>query len=326
MLKNKTNYGQKEEDAVNFLIRHYRRSLLNSSIKRMGENGLIWRENASDDDVSRLKNYNLAGMMYKSVLSAIGSFSKDVFKIAEDNFTRVVGLAMYSLTPSERDFYIYFISLSFYCTHATSVRNVETRNPSLISRNTAKLKLESWKTLKNKGIGLGNRFLPQREAAAGILGNDDFVFFSIECGSGINKSYSRFGNKLYRFKIDRKIEFNYSFITLNNLLVTKNQPKLTLSKLITSEQAKRKIVRNYNLKDIMAVGDVKKFICCSLILFLRQLSTEDKECLLNIRNEQDVNILINSVFRPQICIPHRLYAREDDYEVIDLKNINSMGK
>ncbi|RDA61928.1 hypothetical protein DVH07_18480 [Hafnia paralvei] len=319
MFRNNMIYGQKEEDAVDFLIKQYKKKLLKSSLERMSKNGLIWREKLSDDEHSKLKNYKMAGAIYRHVFSTIGSCSGDLLKLAEANYTRVIGLAMYSLSVSEREFYNYFTALRFFGTHATSVRNVETKNPKLIKENTAKLRLESWKTLKTKGLGLKNKFLAQREISEGVLGNDDFVFLSLECGNVKSKSYSRFGNKLYRIPVDSNSSFSHSFITLNNLLTSKNQPKFTLDKLTASDETKRKIVRNYNVKDIIAIGDIKKFVCCSLILFIRQLSEIDKESLLGIRNEYDINILINSVFRPQVCIPRRLYARQDTYEVRDLK-------
>lgn len=319
MLRNRNNYGQREEDAVNLLIYRYRKKLLKSSIERMSKNGLIWRKSLDNDELSRLRGFRLPSVIYRHIVSTAGTIPDDLFKLAETNYIKVIGVAICSFTHSEREFYNYVISLPFFCTHATSVRNVETSDKRLVNENTAKLRLESWKTLKAKGVGLRNKFLEKRNLSDAVFGNDDFVFLSLECGNRGGKSYSRFGNKLYRFPIEGKSSFNQSLITLNNLLTSKNQPNKTLEKLTISDDAKIKFVRGYKLSEVIAVGNIKKFICCSLILFIRQLPLLDKESLLTMRTEGDINILINSVFRPQICVPHRLYARLGDYEVIDLK-------
>lgn len=315
-MKDISEYSDSDLESIKIINKIYRKSLLKKSIGRMDEIGLRWKDSLSETDKAELKKLKVPQIIVDEILANVHPRDKSLFEIAESNYYRTIGKVIYNLSPIERGFYDNALSLPFYCTHATSVRNVETRNPKLIKKNTAKLKLNSWYTLKRKGLGMRNRFISQRNISSAVIGNDDFIFFSLEVGPSLKKNSSRFGRRMYRVPIDNNLIFRYSFITLNNLLTHKNAPdKLSIPEIIPDV---RRLKFKYNPIDIIAVGEVKKFVICSLINIFRSLPLGHQNLLLSYRDDFHINILVNSFFRPQICVPHRYYSRAEEYEVHEL--------
>ncbi|EMD3084759.1 hypothetical protein VQY72_002140 [Salmonella enterica] len=315
-MKDISEYSDSDLESIIIINKIYRKCLLKKSIGMMDEIGLRWKNSLSETDHAELKKLKVPQIIVDEILANIRPRDKSLFEIAESNYYRTIGKVIYNLSPAERVFYDNALSLPFYCTHATSVRNVETHNPKLIKENTAKLKLNSWYTLKQKGLGMRNKFIPQRNISSAVIGNDDFIFFSLEVGSSLKKCSSRFGRRMYRVPIESNLAFRYSLITLNNLLTHKNNPvKLSMPDVIPDI---RRLKFKYNPIDIIAVGEIKKFVICSLIKTFRSLPMSQQDLLLSYRDDYHINILINSFFRPQICVPHRFYSRTGEYEVHEL--------
>lgn len=241
------------------------------------------------------------------------SYSGDMIRDIGDNVKKLNELTLRKrpdgrseLTRQEFYFLSRFMRTEFYATHATSAPDVIDARGNLILYSYRKL------------MSMGGR--PQVHEKTHIdragLGNDDYVFFSLEAGKSLQKPASRFGNTIYRVRF-----CHFAFLYADLLLVDQlmSWPYSSLIKHFPSiYHAVDNRWQSLSLSSVHFIGgrfnNVLLNLAKSILLIARELNETDKRELLAINTDEDVNILMNSVFRPEIRVPVMAVFRPGEFE------------
>lgn len=109
-----------------------------------------------------------------------------------------------NLNLSERVFLSRFMRTEFYATHATNAADVIDENDDLV--------LYSYRKLQTKDRNPSTHKDTNTDITR--LGNDNYVYFSLESGRDLQKPFSRFGQTIYRMKFN-----SFNFLHADLLLV-----------------------------------------------------------------------------------------------------------
>ncbi|WP_322028877.1 hypothetical protein [Paraburkholderia sp. J76] len=260
----------------------------------MLQQGTVWanqRHRANTQD-PRVQSYPLDGL-------------------SAGNLARKRG-ALAPLRPREREFYRNFPLLPFYAVHFTNneLRDAQTGKVSIFSRR---------RLLHNHPEIV---FAEQNTSGADIItaGNDDYVFFSLECGRQSQKQYSRFGSKAYRFDLNQGA-FKYAWASLNDMVDPKHSATLvnTFRSLTDDDRIRLKNMTRLtnNPVNIFKGKHILDGIALSIIGISRLLSNNAAEELLAARQPHEVDRVMNMLFRPEIKVARYFFA--DNYEYSDKK-------
>ncbi|MCS2157422.1 hypothetical protein MUU48_10925 [Scandinavium sp. H11S7] len=325
-------YSEREKElllfVVNRIANNYKNKLLIKSVSRMNENGIAWQKELTDQHNEALARFKMMSQRTQRIKDSVGTLAHSLYSKAKINYTIAYGKTITSITPEESAFYKNMMSITLFCTHITKTRSVEMSNKER-KENSPKLQLKSLHVIRKTGLPINTN--PQvessREQNSTCFGNDDFVFFSLECGTQTQKPSSRFGRRVFRTPVTNDCRFKNTLIILNDLFKNINRPEETIKRLALSESAItlsepaiRRIRRRYMPVDVIAVGNINNYITCSVILAIRTLPPDDQRKLLAIRKDNELNLLINIFFRPQIAFPQFFNAWEGEYEFKELKN------
>jgi len=201
------------------------------------------------------------------------------------------------LNQAEIDFAHNFLKCTFYATHTTraDVIHPETRMATLYSRQA----------LEAKGISFPLENSPKEDIA--MLGNDDFVFFSLMLEGAIGKPSSRFGGRLLSFDL-RLPAFQNAFMSLVEMrfaTTPHTDRHITTVGFPHKEFSKRRLPP---LCIVFHGADVIPGLLFSILLDLRweHMPAPVRGELLATRSPMQLDRLINGLYRPEFKVPKRL--------------------
>ncbi|EGM2645760.1 hypothetical protein IRP70_004978 [Salmonella enterica] len=203
-------------------------------------------------------------------------------------------------TKKEKDFINFFISREFYAVHFS--------DSQLIDKD-GYLRIYSAKHLKEKKM-VSYKKTAIRDIR--YLGNSDYVFLSLEVGCTPKKVTSRFGTTRYSVPFTTSRFFHCDIVLLDQFDLSPPVCKLPISKKGNMYLSRRE---SYSRCNIYYRG-AYHFIFCLAELIVKEtriLSVEDKEIILNTRDDHGINNIINNMFRPEIRVPKMLICPKGTY-------------
>ncbi|MBI6547770.1 hypothetical protein [Xenorhabdus lircayensis] len=222
-------------------------------------------------------------------------------------------------TNEELEFAKSFKSKEFYIVHVSDKYLIDNLNNSKKDLN-----LYSRVRLEEKKISFNKYNSSVKDISR--LGNDDYVFFSLEVGIIPKKTKSVFGNYFYRIRYsgDNISLMHSSMVLFDNLMPKKHlgQPfccKRLFERLKISDSSKaqfraRKLCRGKS--SFSGFYHSLNGLLYSIIHVIRELENEDdKKELLSARSDEEINLIINGLFRPEVRVPRMIGFVEGSYQV-----------
>jgi hypothetical protein len=273
-----------QDQAARIITSAIRRYIAEKSYARMIKNGAIW----SKDD-ARSSDWQTELSMKKK-LAAIRS-------ISQRNIHNLMS-ALEMLSPPELALVTNIKNATFFATHTTNTpRTNKSGGISLYSRQK----------LLDRGVVFNTNNSPVDDMA--LLGNDDFVFFSLEVGKTPKKGGSAFGDLTYRFNLQEAIFMEVGWVSLVEMRFART-PDLSrhIHDLSAEDYAilKKRVLAP--LSTVFFGQDIIDGIALSLILDLRKLSPTGRTRLLAMVGESSLNSLINGIYRPELKIPRHYFS------------------
>lgn len=216
----------------------------------------------------------------------------------------VLRIALGKLTRQEQNFFNVLTQAPFYAVHCTDSFDVVNKGSDLT--------LYSRKNLISKGI----RFNEDNTQPVDIsmLGNDGYVFFSLEIGLPLLKTSSRFGSIFY------KIAYSHS-VFRNSSMVLTDQVALVIPRCHIPELSREAVrileTREFNRHAIIFNGKMFSVLglAYSIILANRSLPPADQQVILSARNVIQLSNIVNSFYRPEIRVPKMVSLKSDEYSI-----------
>ncbi len=240
------------------------------------------------------------------------------------------------LTASESAFFDRFTRQKFFATHFTNV------NLERSSSRGSTLTMFSRKKLLEKKMTFDRGHTNDRDY---FYKNDHgFVFFSLECGPQPTGLDSEYGKIAYRVPFDSPAIMQLSWGSLDDLIaVMEKEPGNLLFELSTSEEesafrencCRSSVMRAFHddidaYNDIFTGKDLIPGAALSIISQLRKLqhclpnqdSPSLSERLLARSTPEEINGLLNSMYRPEIRVPAHFFS--SDFKKLTNKDIAGM--
>ncbi|PHM60974.1 hypothetical protein [Xenorhabdus ishibashii] len=221
-------------------------------------------------------------------------------------------IQMQPLSDKEQQFADVFMKKDFFIVHASDV--------NLINNNERNLLIYSRHRLQEKGI----KFPTHHSSVQDILGlgNDDYVFFSLEVGYTLKKPLSIFGANFYRIPYRREnMALRHSSMTLIDQIKLKAPDSRMLEKI--SQQARTYLkTRGFVRENVHFCGidNCLEGLLYSIILETRNLGRlsmeKDVNLILSARTDDEMNRVINGLFRPEVRVPRMVGIPNDAYQAI----------
>ncbi len=216
------------------------------------------------------------------------------------------------LSNEEQRFADAFMNKDFFIVHASKTNLINNGNLLFYSR----------KQLEEKRIKFPNYHTSTGDL--GRLGNDDYVFFSLEPGNNLQKVYSRFGTHFYRIPYKREnVALRHSSMVLfDQLRLASAAHDSNLLKNMISSIARRSLKdRVFEAHGICFSGfdNCLQGLLYSIILEARQLDRwgqNDAQKIFSARSDDEMNRVINGLFRPEIRVPKMLGICAGGYQAI----------
>ncbi|MDR5781870.1 hypothetical protein QCE63_20940 [Caballeronia sp. LZ065] len=292
--------SDKTRDVACRLLQRVRFKRARNALRRMGRNGYLFRKNATpeqDDDW-----VYVGGPLVPQFQRSSALFSKSIKNV--DDVIASNG----ALDAQEESFADNFLGMPFYATHATQSR---------VLSPGGDLVLYSRKRLREKAIAFSEKNSTSLDVNG--LGNDDYVFFSLEVGEQPSKDWSRFGSRMYKVKYDHPAFAHSSMSLVDQLELEAPLP----GALNLSDQANDILYgRCFDRPDVMFHGRERSIVGLlhSIIHAARELPPADRQIILNARSETEINNIINYIFRPEIRVPGMIAVCQDDFGSYRLKD------
>lgn len=254
----------------------------------------------------------------------------------------VSGSSSPSLTGQERAFVDAVLNAPWFITHATRF--------DLITDEAQTLRLMSNHHLKSIERAKGHSDMPEHltdsEDDIAQLGNDHYVYFSLEAGEEPKKPSSRFGQTMYRMALDRNQLGEHSVMMLNdainpsakNSLVMNYQhipyedvfepgfmhhehwktPSLPqqLSESVSDSDSSISEDHVHEVPDryFFQASQSLEALALAVVASVRKFDSEQLRTDLLRTDSDSINKAVNSLFRPQIMVPYE-FVRTEPAEV-----------
>jgi hypothetical protein len=284
-----------EDEAAKMVTYAMRRNMGQKINKEMLARGTHWRGVPNNSSVDKLSRENLKNL-----------------------HVRLQGPLMNQpLAPFEQAFLKKMLESPLRISHATNSLD-KISDPA-----TGKVSLSSRQKLIRDGV----TFPRENSSAADIadLANDDNVFFALESGEELQKKASRFGKDVVRFDFDSPNVQQHGTLHLLDVLegqlpdptkrfATLNAlpPNAKNNEIFDLNKHERKF--DFDAKNSVFKGsDMKRGMALSIIDRCRSLSPGVRQEMLE---KEDVNTLINGLFRPQVLVPRVFVANPTDVNAI----------
>ncbi len=289
-------------DVLDRFVAGVRKKRANDSFLRMQKNGALLRDNFFTS--TEFKSTLLA-----MVLISYGA-ERDLKKQADDNFTS----STLALNLKERRFFQRFLKQDFYLTHAT--------NANLLSAS-GDLNIYSRKRLMEKRV----LFPADNSSDMDVrgLGNDDYVFFSLEVGVPLSKTDSRFGTTLHKINFSQENFRHASLCLFDQLELTVPQPKIDKlsnegKSILSKRPEPERLSIFFNGRDESLKG-----LAYNIIKLARMLPEQDQDVLLSADQPAQMNKLINYLFRPEVRVPRMVGIKSGDFYTFKLSPAGNGG-
>ncbi|UVE69348.1 hypothetical protein L2Y90_21680 [Burkholderia pyrrocinia] len=237
-------------------------------------------------------------------------------RLSAENISRLRNelLTERPLNEMEGRFLRNFTEQKFYASHFTTADpvNPETSVASLYSRQ---------KLIGKKDIGFSDANSTMSDIK--WARNDDYVFFSLECGDIAKKQTSAFGSTLMRFNIDQP-QFSHAWLSMNDMYKPrKNTMREHLPNLDEEDYEKAQAnVYTYNRSKYVFSGrHMIPGVGLSLIHAIRGMSDKAQTMILGAESEFDLNKVMNGMFRPELKVPRHLITA--DFQKIQMPYASS---
>ena len=297
------NDGLSPESIARRWLEISRKKRADNSFLRMQNNGSLLRngflsEAASMPGLSGAVFYLTSSLLFKFP-NAFGS-ERDIKGQALQNQN---SLRAIEFNEQENDFIENFIKEDFYLAHAT--------NASIESEN-GDINIHSRKMLQDKKI-VFNESNSDFEDVNGV-GNDDYAFFSLEIGPALKKQRSRFGNTVYKVSASNGA-FKFASLSLvDQLTLDFPEPKIPgLSSEGNVQLAGRPSLK---IEEVFFHGmdDSILSLARHIALSTRVLSKQsDRDVILNERNPDNLDRIMNYLFRPEVRVPRMAGVKNGGY-------------
>lgn len=269
------------DEPARLITQYIRKVIADSAYNRMFTKGNFWKDDAKIDPNS--------GILFMQ-------------KLSKDNL-RELYRALSPLSNSEKILFEAIQKSPFRVTHAS--------NSNIVNENGL-LALYSLNKIQKNKITVPNVKSTNRDINE--LANDDFVFFSLETGSGITpkKGESRFGDAIYHVDFEDVAIQQVGWVSLNEQLA-KTTGRLRKIPGLSDETYNKLSCRHFDRKKTMFLArDFRTGLSLSVIQLLRDATDSDRETLLSYTHERDLNQLINRIYRPEVKIPKHFFSRQSD--------------
>ncbi|MBT2374283.1 hypothetical protein [Pseudomonas fluorescens] len=267
-------------------------------------NSAVEKDVASRQVVKALRGF-VSGKSHTKMIHN-GTLWKDVPAQAEKNHIDSLSKSnlqslrkeLGSLTTEEKGFLERFFEVPLFATHSTAAP---------VKREDDSVALFSRQKLIDRNIIFNAENSPQEDIK--LLGNDDFVFFALEAGVEPKKPSSRFGGTTFRFDFDEPVFKDAAWLSLVEMRFAKT-PNLDrhiegLSAEEYSVLSKRTL---QPFETVFSGGDMKAGIGLSIIRDLRKLPPESGRRLLESAGENQINKLVNGMYRPEIKVARHFFS------------------
>lgn len=250
---------------------------------------------------NRWSSQTSESMMRNGILWQPGKKTIDDYSVHNYHALRI---ALGKLTIQEQSFFNTLSQAPFYAVHCTDSLDVVNKNNDLI--------LYSRKKLISKGVrfNAGNT----QPIDISMLGNDGYVFFSLEVGSPLLKSSSRFGSIFYKIAYSHPVFRNSSLVLTDQVALVMPRchiPELSREAVnILEKRAFNRLSIIFNGKMLSILG-----LTYSIILDCRSLPPADQKIILSARNNAQLSNVVNSFFRPEIRVPKMVGIKSDEYAI-----------
>lgn len=264
--------------ASNTITRYLREVISDKSYGHMFTNGKMWKKD--------FNNELFTGIDYMK-------------KISKDNLKELCS-SLSRLDSQEIEFLKYVQTTPFIVTHAS--------NANIIKPSGA-LEIFSRKKLESRNIDFCEYNSEKKDIDE--LANDDFVFFSLETGSEVEKRKSRFGYTIYSTGFEQPVFEQVAWMSLREQLSNRvGNVKRHIAGLSDESYKLICLERTENKKSMFLGKDTKIGIALSLIKLFRKLPQLDRAYLLSTSNEKALNKIINGIYRPEVKVPRSFYSKQ----------------
>lgn len=282
-----------KEDVARRLISGIRARRANQALQRMEERGLYLR------DGSITKTSNFKSWFFEGIPEFFYGNKQDLKQLTKNNSKN----SRLELNEQENAFVEHFVRQDFYLSHATKANLLNEKND---------LNIYSRRSLISKKIIFPKDNSTEFDVIG--LGNDDYVFFSLEIGPMPSKQgKSRFGNIVHKISFSNEAFTHASLSLLDQIALTIPDAKIPG----LSEEGKRILASRSKpaTQDIFFTGraDSLYSLAHSIVGATRLLSQEDKDVILNERNPQKLDRITNQLFRPEVRIPRMVGVKQGDF-------------
>ncbi|EDP8647562.1 DUF4116 domain-containing protein [Salmonella bongori] len=227
-------------------------------------------------------------------------------KISKENISNL-RKELQSLDHDEKSFLDSILTVKLRATHASNA-NLENEN--------GVLGIYSRKLLIKKHIPFPEENSTSKDIK--FLSNDDFVFFSLEPGEDFKKPSSRFGSSIYSIDINTPVFEQVSCISLYDQ-VTKEAPNPSKYIHGISQKAARILQEKApSIHEFMFFGkEMRVGLGLYLLKRIRMIPDNDKQKILSMKSEQELNNVINGILRPEIKVPKYFFSKEYTTAIFD---------
>lgn len=286
-LINENLFLEKQNLASNIITRAIRNYVADKAYSHMFSTGRAWKE----------MSISLTGI-------------KAMRQISTNNIRKLYQ-ELTPLNDKEAIFFERMLKMKFTATHASN---------AIITNKNNIMELFSRRKLVQRDINFEKNHTEVDDIKE--IANDDFVFFSLEPGEGGKKSRSRFGKYIYNVDFESPVFALIAWGSLQDQILNTTGDVRRHIKGLSEETYRYLSEQNIENKETMFIGkDMKTGLAMWLIKLFRKISDEDRYKLLSMNTVNDMNKLINGIFRPEIKVPRHYFSKSVDVYFTDVKGL-----
>jgi uncharacterized Zn-binding protein involved in type VI secretion len=272
----------------NRIVANLRGKWASDAERRMEEKGAYWRDKVENQMLGR---------------NSDGSAVSSVSEVARHNVDRLATIRA-SLTAQESDFRARLLERPFYAVHATNGQVVNDKGDLILFSRKRLQEMTNVPFARSNSSSMD----------INSLGNDDYVFFSLEVGEEPRKASSRFGRTFYR------VPYSHGAFTASSLLLLDQAivevPTSRISSIDREANERLSQRGGYSKASLMFSGRTASLegLVDSIITVLRaRLDDLSRSRVYDTRSDAAFDEIVNGVFRPEIRVPRMVGIVAGDF-------------
>ncbi|HCL5345597.1 TPA: DUF4116 domain-containing protein [Salmonella enterica] len=276
-----------EDNAARVITEFMRKNISNGAYNHMFTSGTSWKELS--------EKYQEKGLELMR-------------KISKENISNLRN-ELKSLDNDEKSFLDSILTVKLRATHAS--------NANLVNENNI-LGIYSRKLLIKKDIPFPEDNSTSKDIVC--LSNDNFVFFSLEPGEDFKKPSSRFGSSIYSIDINKPVFEQVSCISLYDQITKEPPDPRKHIHGISLEAAKILQEKDPSVCGFTFFGkEMRTGLGLYLLKRIRMIPHSDRQKILSMKSEHELNSVINGILRPEIKVPKYFFSKEHTAALFDGK-------